>query len=311
MKKQFILVHGPTGVGKSDTITQLGTMLAIEIVNCDVGQFYEPFSIGTAKPDWKNEKIPHHLFDIIKTPEDFSVGQYRKLIIKTMEEIWERNHIPILVGGSGFYGKSLFFPPLGAAPSNQSDQAIYGTWKDLQELDPERAAQIHQHDTYRIARALQLIKNQTIKPSQLQPIFNPPEGDCLIIFLTRDRQQLYERINERTVKMLAEGWLEEVEKIQGTAWQNFLYQKKLIGYTEILEYLKKGDLSNKAQETMMQKIAQKTRHYAKRQETFWSMFKKLLTPYIKDTQLGIIEINLSKDEQARELTKKIKTFLSL
>jgi tRNA dimethylallyltransferase len=286
-------------------------MFAIEIVNCDVGQFYEPFSIGTAKPDWKNEKIPHHLFDIIKTPQDFSVAQYRKLIIKTMEEIWERNHTPILVGGSGFYGKSLFFPPLGTASSDQSDQAVYGTWEELQKLDPERAAQIHEHDTYRIARALQLIKHQNIKPSQLQPIFNPPGGDCLIVFLTRDRQQLYERINARTVEMFAGGWLEEVEKIQETAWQIFLYQKKLIGYTEILEYLKKGDLSDKAQETMMQKIAQKTRHYAKRQETFWSMFKKLLTPYVKDTQLAIIEINLSKDEQARELTKKIKTFLSL
>ncbi|MFS8507490.1 MAG: tRNA (adenosine(37)-N6)-dimethylallyltransferase MiaA [Candidatus Babeliales bacterium] len=308
MKKQFVLVHGPTGVGKSDIITRLGAAFAIEIVNCDVGQFYEPFSIGTAKPDWKNQDISHHLFDIIKTPKDFSVSEYRELIIKTMEEIWDRKHVPILVGGSGFYGKSLFFPPLGTGPS---EQAVYGTWEELHKLDPERAAQIHQHDTYRIGRALQLIKHQNIKPSELQPIFNPPEGNCLIVFLTRDRQQLYERINARTAEMLASGWLEEVANIQGTDWQNFLYQKKLIGYTEILEYLKKGDLSNKAQEIMTQKIAQKTRHYAKRQETFWSMFKKLLTPYVTDAQLAIIEINLSKDEQALELTKKLKTFLSL
>jgi len=311
MKKQFILVHGPTGVGKSDSITQLGATFPIEIINCDVGQFYEPFSIGTAKPDWKSQKIPHHLFDIIKTPQDFSVLDYRELIIKTMEEIWNRKHIPVLVGGSGFYGKSLFFPPLATAHSVQSNQSTHGNWQELHKLDPDRALKIHQNDTYRIARALQLLNQQTIKPSQLQPIFNPPEGDCLIVFLTRDRQQLYQRINARTVEMLAGGWIEEVEKIQGTAWQNFLYQKKLIGYTEILEYLKKGDLSDKAQKDMTQKISQKTRHYAKRQETFWSMFKKLLTPYVKDTHLAIIEVDLSKDEQALELTKKVKNFLSL
>jgi tRNA dimethylallyltransferase len=305
MKKQFILVQGPTGVGKSDLITQLQKTISVEIINCDIGSFYEPFSIGTAKPDWKAAAIAHHLFDLIKSPESFSVKQYREIIIETMQSIWDRKRIPVLVGGSGFYAKSLFFPPLGAS---LSDKTVNGTWQELHKLDPDRAAQIHQHDTYRIARALQLIKQQSVKPSLLQPVFNPLEGDCLIVFLTRDRQQLYERINRRTKKMFADGWIQEVQKIQGTVWQDFLYQKKLIGYTEILEYLKKGDLRHKVQEEMIEKIAQKTRHYAKRQKTFWAMFKNLLSPYLVGTQSTIIEINLTKDEQALELTEIIKTF---
>lgn len=299
MKQRFIIIHGPTGVGKTDIINELAKTVAIEIVNCDVGQFYEPFTIGTAKPDWRNESVPHHLFDYITEPKNITVVEYRDLIIQKMHEIWQRNAIPVLVGGSGFYGKSLFFPP--QHNNNQSD-SVEGTWQKLFELDPERAEAITKNDKYRINRALAVIKQSGKKASDQAPVFNPLPGDGTLIFLTRDRDELYNRINQRTVSMLKEGWLEEVAAIQATKWEPFLEQKKLIGYTEILKYLKSNDATQEAFEQLTQLIAQKTRNYAKRQITFWKMFKKLLEKEKKST-LKIKEVKVS-DQSALDILKE-------
>lgn len=307
MKKQFILVHGPTGVGKSDTITQVGKTLPIEVINCDIGQFYQPFTLGTAKPDWRNQLIPHHLFDLITQPRDCTVAEYRTLIIAKMEEVWQRGNIPVLVGGSGFYGKSLFFPPTGSPVHWDEQESV--TWQRLQALDPERAASIEKNDEYRIKRALLLLKATGKKASEFKPQFNPPEGDCLVIFLNRDRQELYERINTRTEQMLQEGWLDEVKAIIGTEWESFLERKKLIGYLEIIHYLKNRQGDEQTLPLLAAKIAQKTRNYAKRQVTFWNMFKKLLAPHFKRTYSEIVEINLS-EKTTINLKQKLEQFFT-
>ena len=91
MNKRFIIIHGPTGVGKTDFVNKMSDNATVEIINCDVGQLYKPFSIGTAKPDWCNEKIPHHLFDRMTTPDNYSVTTYRKEVEQLMQEIWQRN----------------------------------------------------------------------------------------------------------------------------------------------------------------------------------------------------------------------------
>jgi tRNA dimethylallyltransferase len=311
MKKSFILVQGPTGVGKSDTVTEIGNTLPIEIINCDMGQFYKPVAIGTAKPDTQKEKIPHHLFDVITEPKNLTVAQYRKMIVSKMEEIWERKKTPVLVGGSGFYGKSLFFPPKGSS----SEGSSYNTnknWQDLFELDPIRAQEINENDHYRIQRAFELI-TKGITPSDVKPVYSPPAEDFLIIFLTRDRKELYSRINNRTEKMLSEGWIEEVEKLMGTEWEAFFEEKKLIGYPEIFEYLKyKSSQISLSKEAIaryeyMQKIIQKkTRHYAKRQMTFWRMFQRCMKEEGQESKL--CEINLSEDTGKVIVKKKLKAF---
>lgn len=304
MKNSFILVQGPTGVGKSDTITEIGKSLPIEIINCDMGQFYEPCAIGTAKPDWKNETVTHHLFDIIKNPENLTVSHYRNLILEKMKEVWSRNKTPVLVGGSGFYGKSLFFPPKDSIQSNVS----YNNKKDWDSLfliDPVRAQEIDKNDAYRIERAFELIQQGNI-PSQLRPEYNPPADTFLIIFLNRDRQKLYQRINARTQQMLKEGWIEEVQKLQNTEWQTFLEQKKLIGYPEIFTYLKDTNAPD-AFSIMQRTIQKKTRNYAKRQITFWKMFKKLMSK--EDQQDNLVEINLSDSYAADLLNAKLNKFI--
>ena len=90
MNKKLVIIYGPTGVGKTDYALNLGSDQKIEIINGDVGQFYAPFGIGTAKPDWQNEPIPHHLFDILTEPKDCTVVEYRTLVLTKVHEVWQR-----------------------------------------------------------------------------------------------------------------------------------------------------------------------------------------------------------------------------
>ena len=106
-----LIISGPTASGKTNLSEKIAQEFDGEIINADVGQFYVPLSIGTAKPDWKNSPLKQHLFDIIDEPVNFNVSRYRELVFDKVNEIWAQNAIPILVGGSGFYLKSLFQAP--------------------------------------------------------------------------------------------------------------------------------------------------------------------------------------------------------
>ncbi|MFC1842968.1 tRNA (adenosine(37)-N6)-dimethylallyltransferase MiaA [Candidatus Dependentiae bacterium] len=287
LKQKFIiLVYGPTGVGKSGFSEKLATSLQAkklpaQLVNCDIGQFYTKFGIGTAKPDWQSGAIKQHLFDIINEPKSFNVSEYRNLLFETIEKIWEQNNIPILVGGSGFYLKSLFFPPIDdevIASKQEIYQKIGGQnnpssidlWEKLHEIDPQRAAKIDKNDTYRVKRALEIWEKTGLKPSEFVPMFDFP-SNFLFVFLNRERRELYERIDKRTYQMVHEGWIQEVEELMGTKWEHFFKEKKLIGYDVIVDYLK-GDKDKKSLEKTVKIIQKKTRNYAKRQVTFWRSF---------------------------------------
>ena len=158
----FIIISGPTGVGKTALVDELVEKLnfPIEVINADMGQLYEPLNIGTAKPDLTVQKVPYHMFDILKDPVDFTASQYRDQALKTMEEISSRGSVPVVVGGSGFYLATLFYPPSdvplefteeGSFAEKTTDQL----WELLHSIDPARAKMVHRHDRYRIERALQ------------------------------------------------------------------------------------------------------------------------------------------------------------
>jgi len=283
LKEKFIvIVYGPTGVGKSGFAEKLASMLPSQIVNCDIGQFYRPFSIGTAKPDWKSSPATQHLFDIIDTPKHFNVCEYRKLLFDTVEKIWADNELPILVGGSGFYLKSLFFPPV-FNPQMIVDAKKFDElenlcethlWEYLNKIDPKRAEQIDENDTYRVRRALDLWVQTGKKPSELSPVYNFP-CNFFLVFLDRDRKNMYSHIETRTHQMIQEGWIQEVEQLLGTQWETFLRKKKLIGYDIIMDYLKTQQ-TQKDLDRMIDIIQKKTKNYAKRQVTFWKSFRREL-----------------------------------
>lgn len=303
-----LIITGPTGVGKTDLVLALGQILPLEIINIDMGQFYEPLSIGTAKPLWRQEPIPHHLFDIVTDPVDISVAHYRKLFQNKIHEIWQRGALPVAVGGSGFYIQSLFFPPKEFSNKLHSDRSSQSTeelWNELFHIDPERAWQINKNDRYRIERALDLWLVTGKQPSLLRPQFDPV-CPALIVCLTRERAELCERINARTHVMLKSGWIDEVRRLS-PEWQTFLLEKKLIGYPELIEYVRTGHPSL---DEVIETIQKKTRAYAKRQMTYWRRFKKLINEHQPRFRAEELLLTFSSHEvYIRQLASLVQTYM--
>lgn len=313
----MLVIYGPTGVGKTDLALAIAAQTPAEIINMDVGQFYTPLSIGTAKPDWQHSSIAHHLFDIIDTPINYTVTEYRTLLYKTVKEVLARGNLPILVGGSGFYLHSLLFAqPSHSFSDGKKDINIMSfyapnadLWQELYKIDPARALGINKADTYRIERALTIWHATGKLPSSYAPVYHP-EADYLIIFVERDRKELYQRINERVLEMLKYGWIAEAQALMGTAWEQFIRHKNLIGYAEIFDYLE-SDKTDKDFAVMIDAISTQTRQYAKRQHTFW---RKLEREIKKERQytgksIGCLEsINLTNimiDLYINELLKRL------
>ncbi len=271
----MIILSGPTGVGKSDVALALARYMPIEIINADVGQFYVPLTVGTAKPEWKNAPVVHHLFDIISEPKNITVVDFLSRVRVCADEICAHGNIPVLVGGSGFYLYSFFFPPVGthACTSKKSydKYSAIQLWKQLFLLDPERATRISKQDRYRIMRALDLWHAHGLKPSTLKPTFLPLLRPTFFFIINRERSDLYRRINVRVESMLDAGWIDEVASLS-SSWHTFLLKKKLIGYDDIVHFLKDDDALRFDQ--LRLRIAQRTRAYAKRQLTFNRMITK-------------------------------------
>lgn len=273
----IVIVYGPTGVGKSALAEKLCSVLPAEIINMDIGQFYTPLSIGTAKPDWQRSSISQHLFDIIDTPKNITVCHYRMLVLEKINEVCSRGKLPILVGGSGFYLKSLLFPPVADAGSYAKIPALQegdpvALWEKLYAIDPVRAQDIHHADVYRVRRALAIWYTTGQKPSAYVPLYNPP-ANFSIIYVERDRQELYDRIDRRVHQMIKGGLIDEVKPLVGTAWEAFLHEKGIIGYNEVLAYLSSAQTEDE-KNAMVAAIQKRTRHYAKRQGTFWRMLQR-------------------------------------
>ncbi len=284
-ERRILVIFGPTGVGKSDLACTIAKKIPAEIVNADMGQLYTPCSIGTAKPDWRSEFIRHHLFDVIHQPRNCTVVEYRNMLIPVLSDIWSRGKMPIIVGGSGFYVQSILYPPT----AGHTTTTYAGDWHTLNAIDQHRAAQIHPHDTYRITRALNIWYSSGIKPSEytrrLSPLCNTH-----IVWVGRDRTELHKRINKRVMLMIQHGWIEECKALVSTEWESFMHGKKLIGYTDLFEYLH-GKISL---DEAVNRISQKTRVYAKRQETFWRMLKlNLATDACCKQAVTLEELNLT------------------
>ena len=217
------------------------------------------------------------MFDILDAPESFTVHEYKKRLHALLLEIWDRGHRPIIVGGSVFYIQSLFFKQY-ELPDTQKwvnffEKSAVETdklWDMLQAIDPIRASAIYRQDRYRIIRALAIFKATGQSPSQFDQQLDLIAPFYFII-CSRDRSELYQRINQRVLEMIHSGWVEEVEALRGSGWSDFLYKKKFIGYDDLLVA---GQ--NEIEDEVVANIQKKTRHYAKRQIIFLNKLKKEL-----------------------------------
>jgi tRNA dimethylallyltransferase len=297
-KPYIIVIYGPTGVGKTDSALEIAQSISgAHIINGDVGQFYKPLTIGTAKPAWQHSSIPHHLFDSIDEPRNYTVCEYRQQVQRLIQELHRNGDTPIIVGGSGFYIASLLFP------SQEFDHQApeYDTckekpsWDMLRDIDPIRSSQIHPHDQYRIARAWHIWRTTGKKPSMYKPHY-APIAPTLMLHVTRTRKELYERIDRRVLAMMEQGWLPETQNLLGTPWELFMQEKRLIGYDDIINYLTQS--TQISYDALIARIGQRTRNYAKRQETFWralerSIVREALPVHDNAVVMHTIDLTLS------------------
>lgn len=280
-KTPFILIiSGPTASGKTDLAEKIATIFPAQIINADVGQFYKPLSVGTAKPDWQKSPIKQHLFDVLDEPKDLTVFKYDELVYEKIDQILKLGQLPIIVGGSLFYIKSLYFPPRKIEKKLQEHFADFSQipdeklWDELNKIDPQRAAKLHKNDIYRIKRALEIWQTSGIKPSEQEPEY-APKFNSFFVFVNLPKEKLHERIDKRTEIMIKQGWIEEAKNFLGISWESFLRCKGLIGYPEIFDWLKKGS-HNIELKKLIEDIQVHTKQYAKRQITFWKSLKKQL-----------------------------------
>ena len=278
-KSSALIITGPTASGKTYLSEQLIQKIPSQVINADVGQFYQPLNIGTAKPDLKKISYKTHLFDIATEPVDVTVVAYCSMVIDIAHKLFQSGLCPIIVGGSLFYLKSLFFPPCEHVTAVKVKKtrtcSVKSLWQQLCDIDPVRAQEINQNDVYRINRALDIWEQAGVLPSLYKPRFDQPFR-AFIVFVHPPQKVLHEKIALRTQHMIMDGgWIEEVKTLRGSDWEPFLKKKGLIGYPELFAWLDAGGKKEQLPE-LIRKIQISTMQYAKRQITFWASFKKQL-----------------------------------
>jgi tRNA dimethylallyltransferase len=278
-KNNIICIMGPTASGKSALAMRLAEKMSGEIINVDSAIIYRDMNIGTAKPTASELKqIPHHLINIRDPKKTYSAANFCKDARAAIKKILAKNKTPILVGGTMLYFKALQFGLDEMPPADKnirekiSREAEKFGWpamhKKLKKIDPKAAKKIHENDSQRIQRALEVYELTGQPISALQKLKKPktPEFNFINIAIKpKTREELHQNIAKRFKKMLKEGLVEEVRKLFDRGDLNLdLPSMHAVGYRQIWQYLP-GDYDY---ETMIEKAIAATRQLAKRQLTW-------------------------------------------
>ncbi len=280
MKEPLIVIAGPTASGKSELAVALAGSIGGEIVSADSMQVYRYMDIGTAKITLEEMMgVPHHLLDVADPKEAFDVARYQELAEQAVQEILGRGHVPILCGGTGFYiqsvTRSIAFgeqePDLKLRETLHTfarEQGNIALHEKLMSVDPEAAAEIHPNNVKRVIRALEFHALTGEKISDHNKAEREKESRYNLLFfqITDDRQTLYDRIDRRVDFMMQEGLEDEVRYLQAMGLTRAHVSMQGLGYKEMLDYLD-GKCSL---EEAVYILKRDTRHYAKRQETWFN-----------------------------------------
>lgn len=260
-----IVILGPTCVGKTKMSVELAKKLNGEIINADSTQVYKGMDVATAKvTEEEKEGIAHHLFDIKNMDEDYTVYDYQKDARAKIEDILNRGKTPILVGGTGLYIKAALYN-YEFKDEEAYDYSVYTNdelYQKLLSVDPN--TEIHKNNRKRVERALSYYENHH-EPMSEKSDSTTLLYDTVFIGLTTNREELYDKINSRVDKMLDNGLLEEAKKIYDSNIRTKAVMTP-IGYKELFLYFSK----EKELEECIDKIKKNSRHYAKRQYTFFN-----------------------------------------
>ena len=284
--KPMVVLTGPTAMGKTELSIQLAQKLDGEIISADSMQIYQKMDIGTAKIRKEEmDGIPHHLIDVLDPSEEFNVARFQEMAKDALAGIYRRGRIPLIVGGTGFYIQGLLYDidftkeeqdfryreNLQKKAKEEGAQAIH---KMLQAVDPASAQKIHPNNIKRVIRALEFYHLNGRKISEHNEQESRKESPYRFAYfvLNQNRTTLYERINHRVDLMLEAGLVEEVRRLKEAGYGKNLVSMQGIGYKEVLDYL---DGKMTLEETADQ-IKKDTRHFAKRQLTWFGREKEVI-----------------------------------
>jgi len=268
------VLTGPTGVGKTEVGVLVAERLGTEIINADSMQVYREMQAGTAKPSPEERaRVPHHLVEVASVAEVFTVARFRELALPVIQRLHAEGKIPLVVGGTRLYIKTLTEGFFGGPPRDPEFRTrMEGLAQEhgrpylhamLAEVDPAKAALLSPHDLKRIVRALEVhhLTGQRISDLQAESREGEAPFHAILIGLIRERSELYRRIDERVDRMLSEGLLEEVRRLHEAGLDERLTAIQAHGYKEVLGYIRgEYDYGEAVRITK-----RNTRHYARRQ----------------------------------------------
>lgn len=294
------VIIGPTGSGKTEVANKIATILNCDLINADAFQIYKDMNIGTNKISMSDPMYKrYHLLDILAPNQTYNVKQYQEDARKALNSCLINNENVVIVGGTGLYIRALLYDYSFNNENTNIDPEYekmdnHSLYELLNKLDSDEAKKLHENNRKRVIRALMLIKNNNESKSELlakqSHKYVYPEKDISILYISPDRETLYQNINARVEHMIDKGLIEEVENLS-IKYDLSLTAKQGIGYKEVLDYLD-GNISK---EECIELIQKRTRNYAKRQETF---FKHQFINYKKFSSKeeidNYININIKK-----------------
>ena len=299
MKTQVLFILGPTAVGKTAVSVEIAKLFDGEIISCDSVQIFRGLDIGSAKVmEEEKQGIPHRLIDIKEPTETFTSFQFVEEMKKKITEITSRGKLPIVVGGTSLYVKSLIlnynFGGVGVDEEFRDklnklleEKGLESLYERLSSEDKTLAENIDRHNPQRVIRALEISHFKGEKKT------SESEIDALVFALTLDRKTLYERINKRVDIMLKNGLIEEVKSLKDAGVTRDCQSMKAIGYKEVYAYLD-GEISY---DEMVELIKKHSRNYAKRQLTFLRGMDNV-------NYIDVENLN----DAIKEISKKVKTW---
>lgn len=303
MKNRILVLTGPTSVGKTSISIELAKKLNAEIISADSMQIYRKMDIGTAKiTDHETKGIPHHMIDIIDPSESYSAADFKEQAQDIIKRILSEGKNVIIAGGTGLYINSLLYdmdfnrssPDLKIREdlinlyNNHGTEYLYNM---LREKDAETAALIHPNNVKRVMRALEILTNNS-SFDKFNNIKNYNEEYIFKIYILNiERNILYDRINSRVDKMIADGLIKEVMELKKLGYDETFQSMKAIGYRQVLQYLD-GEISL---DECIDLIKRDSRRYAKRQLTWFKKYENSIWFDVEKIQNNDIIDNIIRD----------------
>jgi len=278
LAKPVVVIVGPTAVGKSRIAVEVAKAFETEVLTADSRQVYRGMDVGTDKPaSEERQAVPHRLIDLVDPDESFNAGLYRRQAIDEIERLYRDCRLPLVVGGTGLYVRTLLKGLCDAPPADPivrealrqeaEDQGSDRLYARLVDVDPVIAARLHPRDESKVIRALEVYQLSGRRMSEFQQEHGFAERPfaTLMIGLNRDRDMLYRRIEGRIDWQLAHGLIEETKRLLAQGYQRDSAAMKGLGYRQVAEHLA-GEYD--AAE-MVRRFKRDTRHFSKRQMTWF------------------------------------------